>query len=170
MNRNSLGRVKIIFVLFTYDVLSEHFYTSPYTLTDVLTCTSMLITKLYTNSQNIFLRRISFQRPRGLRTATASHCALVCALVYALVRPNRSVPTDPVLGLHSRSGRCWAFLSTIHIWQSSCTLIGSGSTIHIYVSTWIAFLCVGVSMSRNSEPSILSAGPLPIGIKEPSSS
>ena len=29
------------------------------------------------------------------------------------VRPNRSVPTDPVLGLHSGSGRCWAFLSTL---------------------------------------------------------
>ena len=28
------------------------------------------------------------------------------------IRPNRSVRTDPVLGFFSRSGRCWACLST----------------------------------------------------------
>ena len=31
---------------------------------------------------------------------------------YAPVRPNRSVPTDPVFGLHSRSDQCWACIST----------------------------------------------------------
>ena len=93
-------------------MLSEHFYTSPYGLTEVLTRTSMLITELYTNSQNIFLCGISFQRPCGLRTVTTSRCTPICAPVYAPVRPNRSVPTDSVLGLHNRSGQCWACIST----------------------------------------------------------
>ena len=64
-------------------MLSEHFYTSPYGLTEVLTSTLMMIIELYTNSQDIFLRGISFQRPRAFRTATASCCAPVCAPVYA---------------------------------------------------------------------------------------
>ena len=37
---------------------------------------------------------------------------LVAHPVYALVRPNRSVQTNPVLGLHSRSSQCWACIST----------------------------------------------------------
>ena len=32
--------------------------------------------------------------------------------VYAPIRPNRSVQTDPVLGLCSRSRQCWACIST----------------------------------------------------------
>ena len=39
-----------------------------------------------------------------------------------------------------------------------------------YVSTRIALFCVGVSVSRNSKPSILSGVPLPLKIKDPSSS
>ena len=35
-----------IITLCTWDVLREHFYTSPYGLTEVLTHTSMLITEL----------------------------------------------------------------------------------------------------------------------------
>ena len=60
-------------------MLSEHFYTSPYGLTKVLTRTLMLITQLYTNSQNIFLRGLSSQRPLGFRTAIAYRCAPVYA-------------------------------------------------------------------------------------------
>ena len=54
--------------------------------------------------------RISFQRPYGFCTEPAF---LRTGLRTGLrTRPHRSVPTDPVLGLFSRSGRCWACLST----------------------------------------------------------
>ena len=32
--------------------------------------------------------------------------------IYAPIQPNRSVQIDPVLGLHNRSGQCWACIST----------------------------------------------------------
>ena len=53
---------------------------------------------------------ISFQRPPGFCTEPAF---LRTGLhTGTLPRPHRSVPTDPVLGLLSRCGWCWACLST----------------------------------------------------------
>ena len=57
--------------------------------------------------------------------------------------------------------------------HSSCTLIRSGSTIHlwpVYASTRMALFCVGVLVSLTSWPSSMSGAPLPLGIKDPSSS
>ena len=92
------------------------FYTSPNGLTEVLTCTSMLITELYTNpkiysSAEYLSNSLAVYAPLWLLVAHRFAHRFMHP-VFAPVRPNRSVPTDPVLGLHIRSGQCWACLST----------------------------------------------------------
>ena len=70
----------------------------------------MLIQELCTNSQIYSLRNIFTNdlpvlctKPAFLRTGLRTSLP---------TQPNRSVPTDPILGFFSRSGRCWACLST----------------------------------------------------------
>ena len=94
-------------------VCSMHtFYTSPYKDWQKYYRTSMLFKSAYTNpkiysSRNIFLRviassRFSVQNRRIRSVPTDSVLGLT----------DRS-QTDSVLGFFSRSGRCWACISTI---------------------------------------------------------
>ena len=71
----------------------------------------MLITKLYTNSQNIY-SLVEYQFD-GLPVFAPIWPLLAHPFayrfthsVYAPVQPNRSVHPDPVLGFHNRSGQC----------------------------------------------------------------
>ena len=80
------------------------FYTSPRRIdrsTIVLQCSlkrSTLTPKIY-SLRNIFPNRLPVlcTEPAFLRTGLRTGLR---------IRPNRSVPTDPVLGFFSRSGRC----------------------------------------------------------------
>ena len=90
----------------------------------VLQCS---LTELYTYSQ-IYSR---FTHRSGLC------CPPVCAPVH----PNRSVPTDPVLGLHSRYGQCWACISTVRL-SVCCTgnarrTDDLGRRVWGYIRLWI---------------------------------
>ena len=97
-------------MLYTSYVFSEHFYTSLYGLTEVLTVLQCSLKSPYTNSQiysswNIFPTASRFLYQTGLPCTGMR--------IGTRTRPHRSVPTDLVLGFFSRSGRCWACLSTI---------------------------------------------------------
>ena len=79
-------------------------------LTEKLTVLQCSFMSPSTNSQIYIPYGISFQRPPSFCTEPAF---LRTGLRTGLrTRPNRSVPTDPVLGFFSRSDRCWACLST----------------------------------------------------------
>ena len=65
--------------------------------------------ELYTNSK---IYSYSEYVSNGL--AVSAPLRLLVAYRFThMVWLNRSVPTDPVLGLHSRSGQCWACISTL---------------------------------------------------------
>ena len=88
--------------LCTSYVFSEHFYTSPYSLTEVLTVLQSSFMGAYTNSQIYSFRNICSMASWFLHRFSLC-CAPVYVPIYAPVRPNQSVPTDPVLNLLSRS-------------------------------------------------------------------
>ena len=55
-------------------------------------------------------------------------------------RPNRSVPTDPVLGFFRRSGRCWACLST-YTFLGNCLNLCFELTIVIFFKLTTFHIC-----------------------------
>ena len=90
-------------LLYTSYVFSEHFYTSPYGLTKVLTVLQCSLKSPYTNSQIYSLWNICpmvFLFLTGLRTGLRTGPTLP-------IGPHRSDPR-----LVQPTGRCWACLST----------------------------------------------------------
>ena len=89
-------------------VFSQHLHTSPYWLTEVLTILQCSLKSPYTNSQIYsYAEYLSDGLPVSASIRPFLHISLRTGL------RTRSGPTDPVLGLLSWSGRCWACLSTL---------------------------------------------------------
>ena len=73
------------------------------------------LTPKYISSQNIYPTASRFTHRYGLLFRT-QFTQWFAHPVYTPIRPNRSVQTDPVLSLCSRSGQCWVCIST-HLCQ-----------------------------------------------------
>ena len=90
--------------LYTCVCSMNTFYTSPFRTDRSTDSTSMLIKELLQKLSNIFLTEYL---SNGLPVYAPVRPFLRTGLRTGFrTRPNRSVPTDPVLGFFSRCGRC----------------------------------------------------------------